>query len=248
MSAIVARSTGGFSTGDRRPSEFSRTVPSEYVFPSRQGTRKGHLFDLRKPFEKACQRAGVENFRIHDLRHTFGITGDAFDFLELLCTCVEGTQRRPPLHTLCTLGSSLDLQTAIEEKAFGLEANVFSGYIIVVEDSSASRANPRIKMKYFPVMEGFLADEGERGVTYVPKADGTYPNAKGISYIERYDMMCKRLMVKKMYTATAVITSPKPEVGVSRCYDHISKETSIEAFLIKLSKHCEGIADMKKIL
>lgn len=146
------------------------------------------------------------------------------------------------------LGSSLDLQTAIEEKAFGLEANVFSGYIIVVEDSSASRANPRIKMKYFPVMEGFLADEGERGVTYVPKADGTYPNAKGISYIERYDMMCKRLMMKKMYTATAVITSPKPEVGVSRCYDHISKETSIEAFLIKLSKHCEGIADMKKIL
>ena len=47
------------------------------------------------------------------------------------------------------LGSSLDLKTAIEEKAFGLEANVFSGYIIVVEDSPKSRTNPKIKMKYF---------------------------------------------------------------------------------------------------
>lgn len=39
--------------------------------PSRQGTKKGHLFDLRNPFDKACERAGVENFRIQDLRHTF---------------------------------------------------------------------------------------------------------------------------------------------------------------------------------
>jgi len=48
-----------------------RTAASEYVFPSRQGTKKGHLFDLRNPFDKACQRAGVENFRIRDLRHPF---------------------------------------------------------------------------------------------------------------------------------------------------------------------------------
>ena len=49
----------------------ARTAASEYVFPSRQGTKKGHLFDLRNPFDKACQRAGIENFRIRDLRHTF---------------------------------------------------------------------------------------------------------------------------------------------------------------------------------
>lgn len=54
----------------RRDQE-ARTCGSEYVFPSRQGTKKGYIYDLRKPFEKACSIAGVENFRIHDLRHTF---------------------------------------------------------------------------------------------------------------------------------------------------------------------------------
>jgi integrase len=54
-----------------RKDQETRTRGSEYVFPSRQGTKKGYIYDLRKPFEKACQIAGIENFRIHDLRHTF---------------------------------------------------------------------------------------------------------------------------------------------------------------------------------
>lgn len=54
-----------------RKEEDLRTRGSGYVFPSRQGAKKPYIYDLRKPFEKACTGAGIENFRIHDLRHTF---------------------------------------------------------------------------------------------------------------------------------------------------------------------------------
>ena len=54
-----------------RKDQTERTKNSNYVFPSRQGTRKKYLFDLRKPLEKACALAGIENFHTHDLRHTF---------------------------------------------------------------------------------------------------------------------------------------------------------------------------------
>jgi integrase len=44
---------------------------AEYVFPSRSGSRKPHLGDLRKPFARVCAAAKIDDLRIHDLRHSF---------------------------------------------------------------------------------------------------------------------------------------------------------------------------------
>jgi site-specific recombinase XerD len=44
---------------------------ADFVFPSRHGAAKGHVHDLRKPFDRVCEAAGIEGLRVHDLRHSF---------------------------------------------------------------------------------------------------------------------------------------------------------------------------------
>jgi len=48
-----------------------RFQKSDYLFPSRAGSKRKYLNDLRKPFMKVCIAAGIDNLRIHDLRHSF---------------------------------------------------------------------------------------------------------------------------------------------------------------------------------
>jgi len=54
-----------------RKDDTERTRKSDYVFPSREGTKKGYLYDLRKTLMNVCEIAEIKNFRCHDLRHTF---------------------------------------------------------------------------------------------------------------------------------------------------------------------------------
>ncbi len=49
----------------------SRTKESDYLFPTKKGTERPHIYDLRTPFERACLASGIEGLRIHDLRHSF---------------------------------------------------------------------------------------------------------------------------------------------------------------------------------
>ena len=50
-------------------SNLSRNTNGEYVFPNRDGLPFG---DIKKSFSSALKQAKIEDFRFHDLRHTFG--------------------------------------------------------------------------------------------------------------------------------------------------------------------------------
>lgn len=46
---------------------------SEYVFPNhRKDSKTPHLVEPKKAWKRLCERAGLENLRIHDLRRTMG--------------------------------------------------------------------------------------------------------------------------------------------------------------------------------
>lgn len=47
-----------------------RHVGNEYVFPGRE--RGKPLFDLKGPWRRLCERAGLKDAHLHDLRHTLG--------------------------------------------------------------------------------------------------------------------------------------------------------------------------------
>ncbi|HGF7375679.1 TPA: PaeR7I family type II restriction endonuclease [Vibrio cholerae] len=139
------------------------------------------------------------------------------------------------------LGSGIDLHTAIEERAFGDDAEIFTGYLILVEDSEKTRSSAAINMNFFPVMKGFLANESIRNTIYQPNEKGQYPTVQGISYLERYDILCKRLVLKKIYTSAALIVADEALSSTGE-YRDISPQTSISTFLTKLDNHCKLIA------
>jgi len=52
------------------------TRDSPHLFPSlRSDSKLGHILDLRKAFDRACEKAGITGVRVHDLRRTFGSWG-----------------------------------------------------------------------------------------------------------------------------------------------------------------------------
>ena len=139
------------------------------------------------------------------------------------------------------LGSGLDLSTAIEENAFLPSVRPFMGYLILVEDSETTRRSAQISMDHFPVMQGFLADENNRDKNYQP-INGKYPRVAGVSYLERYEILCRKLMARRIYDAASVIAASS-ENSVTGDYRNLSASTSVDAFIQQLTNHCNLFAD-----
>lgn len=112
------------------------------------------------------------------------------------------------------LGTAVDLKTAFREGAFGESSKPFVGYLMLLEDAPASR----------------------KPVTDVSPNFPLFPEFRGASYADRYNILCKKLMAEELYTAAAVILSPR-SVSKSGAYSEMSDMTGLKAFVTTLAGH-----------
>lgn len=52
--------------------QMKKKATSEWVLPSKRGSSSGHLEDPKRPWQALLKRAGISDFRLHDLRRTQG--------------------------------------------------------------------------------------------------------------------------------------------------------------------------------
>jgi hypothetical protein len=112
------------------------------------------------------------------------------------------------------MGSALDLWTAFRERAYIESPQPFLGYFFMLEDCEASNRPVGVKEPHFKVFPEFL----------------------GASYMRRYELFCRKLVLERHYTASAFITSSSHE-GLDGIYKTPADDLSIERFAKLLVAH-----------
>lgn len=117
------------------------------------------------------------------------------------------------------IGTAHDLWTAYRENAFGQQPRPFVGWMMMVEDAPKSRMPVSNVSPHFPVFAEFAH----------------------ASCLQRYNLLCQRLMREQLYSAASVIASPRSSVNTGE-YSELSDMTGLKTFVAKLAGHVAGEA------
>jgi hypothetical protein len=112
------------------------------------------------------------------------------------------------------MGSALDLWTAFREGAFNGGAQPFIGYFFMLEDCKASTRPVKVREPHFKV----------------------FPEFVGASYMKRYELFCRKLILERHYTSSSFITSGNDN-GIEGVYKQPAKDLSFELFAKSLVSH-----------
>jgi hypothetical protein len=112
------------------------------------------------------------------------------------------------------IGTSVDFQTAYREGAFGEIPRPFVGWLILVEDAPGSRIPVRDAAPNFPVL----------------------PDFQGASYMERYNILGKKLVQEQLYTTATVLASTRTAIDSGE-YSTCSEITNLTTFVTSFGGH-----------
>lgn len=114
------------------------------------------------------------------------------------------------------IGSAVDLWTAFRENVFPEQQAPWVGYLMVAGKDDDSTKIVRNQHPFFPVQSIF----------------------ENTSYLDRYKILCHRLILERHYTAAALLWTES-----AKSYGDTSPDTSIASFLQSLYGHLIGKAD-----
>jgi Restriction endonuclease XhoI len=106
------------------------------------------------------------------------------------------------------VGSAKDLWTAYREGRFGEGAPTpFLGYLFLLEDRASVKVPVANKEPYFkvdPVFRGQEAVKKKKGIT----------KYAGVTYAERYELLCRRLVLERIYNASCFMMATNEKATV----------------------------------
>lgn len=112
------------------------------------------------------------------------------------------------------IGTAHCLWTAYREGALGDQPRPFLGWLMVVEDAAGSRKKVRNDEPHFKVSEDF----------------------KNSSYLDRYDLLCKKLVKEQLYSAATVLATPSSAIE-SGTYTELSVLSGLDNFVTSFAGH-----------
>ncbi len=114
------------------------------------------------------------------------------------------------------LGSAVDIWTAFREGAFSSQEAPWLGYLIVVEKSKKSMASVRIREPHFSALTEF----------------------KDTSYLDRYKILCTKLVMERHYTSAALIWTARTENKAD--FGYLDETTSMSNFVDSFIGYLKG--------
>jgi hypothetical protein len=117
------------------------------------------------------------------------------------------------------IGTAHDLWTAYRKDVFGKQIRPFVGWLMMVEDAPESRSPVKDLSPHFPVFSEF----------------------KDASYLQRYDILCQRMVQEHLYTTASLIASKRNAIENGE-FISLSEMTSLKTFITSLAGHVASTA------
>lgn len=113
------------------------------------------------------------------------------------------------------IGSAVDMWTAYREGIFKQSPQPWLGYLFLLEDCSKSTIPVKISEPHFLV----------------------FPEFREASYSKRYELLCRKLVLERHYSAACFILANRQNSLRTENYSEPSDDLSVDQFLTQLLSH-----------